>query len=203
MEKINKVSFASIVLNEEKYIERMLESVVGKVDEIVVVDGGSTDNTLRILKDYPQVKVVSKVFNYHFGDQRNFAIQQTKYPWVLMLDADEYIEEDFWKILPDLINQKEYDAFKFKRKNFIDEVFDEKSYPDIQVRLFRRYCRWIYPVHEELVGWKSSKILETHIIHKKDSVRYQQRNKMFSTIGQIFKNDLPEMLVQSKNVSSI
>jgi len=189
---MNKVSFTSIILNEEKYIERMIESVVDKVDEIVIIDGGSTDNTLRILRDYPQVKVVSKVFNYHFGDQRNFAIQQTKYPWVLMLDADEYMEEDFWKILPDLVNQNKYDAFKFKRKNFVDELFDKKNYPDIQVRLFRRYCRWIYPVHEELVGWKNSKVLETHIIHKKDSTRHLYRNRIYEIVSQIFKDDLPK-----------
>jgi len=188
MEKM-KVSFAAIILNEEDYIEKMLNNIIGKVDEIVIVDGGSTDKTLDILKDYPNIKLFEKVFNYHYGDQRNFAIMQTIYPWILMLDADEILENEFWELLPSLINQDKYDAYGIPRKNFIDNKFCEETYPDYQVRLFRRYCRWIYPVHEELVGFKSSKQLNCHILHYKSSERFNYRNSKYELIYKIWEND--------------
>ncbi|HRS26036.1 MAG TPA: glycosyltransferase family 2 protein [Methanofastidiosum sp.] len=188
------VSFVTIVQNEEKYIGRLLDSVIprfkeGLLKEIIVIDGVSRDNTVQVCLE-KGVTVVSHSFNLHFGDQRNFAISLAHYEWILMLDADEVLEEKFWSILPSLVEQQEFDVYAFPRKNYIDDVFDEKSYPDYQYRLFRRFCRWIYPVHEELVGWRNAKKLDVHIIHAKDTAKLNWCNEtLYPLIEKLWKVD--------------
>src|ERR1017187_204584 len=80
-----------ICKNEEARIERALQSLTW-ADEIIIVDGHSTDKTVEIAKKY-----TGKVFIRDwtdFGDQRNFALDQTQYPWVFFLDADEVCSPD-------------------------------------------------------------------------------------------------------------
>jgi len=189
------ISLAVIMLNEEKYIDSFLTNVVfykqrQVVNEVVLVDGLSTDGTVFkcVEKDLP---VIIHPFTFHFGDQRNFAITQTHYSWVLMLDIDEFLEEGLIQLLPVLIKDPIYQAYKIPRKNFIDGVEDTSSYPDLQVRLFKRHCRWIHPVHEELVGWKKAKVLEgLHIIHNKTSERHTQRNRiLYPFLSKLWETD--------------
>ena len=171
------ISGAVLALNEEKIIPGVLDNLRPHVDELIVVDGGSIDSTVNICQ-----KKGAAVYVYsgkrHFGDMRNFAIQQCKGDWILMLDVDEVFSERFYDILPSLVNQTEFDAYKVPRENFIDGKRTE-VYPDYQVRLFRSYCRWIYSVHEECVGWKKGEELgkDCCIIHSKSSERAEFRNE--------------------------
>ena len=89
-----KLSLCIICKNEEKRIERCINSVKGYVDEMIVVDTGSTDKTIDIVK-----KLGAKVFEIEWEDDfakaRNYAISKAKGDWIIFLDADEYvIEED-------------------------------------------------------------------------------------------------------------
>ena len=83
-----KISQAMIVKNEEKNIERALSWGKGVVSEQIVVDTGSTDRTVELAKS-----MGAKVFSFPWRDDfslaRNFAIEKCKYPWIVMLDADE------------------------------------------------------------------------------------------------------------------
>ncbi|MCS6860245.1 MAG: tetratricopeptide repeat protein, partial [Abditibacteriales bacterium] len=85
------LSLCMIVRNEEKFLPQCLESVQGAVDEIVVVDTGSTDSTIEIARRFG-----AKVFHYAWSDDfsaaRNFALAQATGDWVLVLDADEKLE---------------------------------------------------------------------------------------------------------------
>jgi|GEM_PF-2763961 len=184
-----KISGLAIVQNDEKYVARMLQSIMPLVDEMIVLDGGSTDNTAVICKEEGAL-VVPRTFTGHYGDLRNEAIVLSKYPWILMLDADEYLDEDFVHLLPELVRDKRYDAYALARKNIIDgkEVGEGK---DFQLRLFRRYCRWIYAVHEELVGFKAKRELDCGIIHSKDSEKYKVRNESYADISRVNIFDFP------------
>lgn len=77
-----------IVKNEEKHLERCLKSLVNKVDEIVVVDTGSTDKTKEIAREYTE-----KVFEYEwkndFAAARNYSLEKATGDWILVIDADE------------------------------------------------------------------------------------------------------------------
>jgi len=87
------ISLAMIVKNEEKYLGRCLKSAAALVDEIVVVDTGSTDRTIEIAMEHG-----AKIFHFKWCDDfsaaRNYAIEQVSGDWVLVLDADEYFVDD-------------------------------------------------------------------------------------------------------------
>ena len=89
------ISAALIVQNEEKHIGRLLESLVGLADQVVAIDGGSTDRTVEILLSYG-VKVIHIPFSGNFADMRNQAIDACSGDFVLMVDGDdEIVDTDF------------------------------------------------------------------------------------------------------------
>lgn len=85
------ISVFIIAFNEDKIIEKCLQKLTW-ADEIIVVDSGSTDNTVEICKKYG-ARVVYKKFE-NFGLQKQFALNQTKNDWVLSLDADEILSDE-------------------------------------------------------------------------------------------------------------
>ncbi len=98
-----ELSLCMIVRNEERNLRRCLESVKGLVSEIVIVDTGSTDRTLEIAREYTD-KVYSFPFQYvefegamvediDFASARNESLKHATKDWILVLDADEYVEE--------------------------------------------------------------------------------------------------------------
>ena len=94
-----KLSAALIMKNEEEHLPRLLKSLQGKFDEIVVVDTGSTDRSIEIAKEYG-CRVYEKEWN-GFADARNYAISKCTGDWIWHFDADfELEDEEFRKFLP-------------------------------------------------------------------------------------------------------
>jgi glycosyltransferase involved in cell wall biosynthesis len=89
-----RISAFLICKNEEPVIENALKSL-GWADEIIVVDGMSTDRTVEIVKKYTD-KVYQREWT-NFGEQRNFALDKTQYAWVFFLDADEVCSPELIK----------------------------------------------------------------------------------------------------------
>ena len=87
------ISLCMIVKNEEDTIARCINSVKDIVDEIIIVDTGSTDNTLKILKNLNIVPYRFEWIN-DFSAARNYAINAATGDWILFLDADEWIKDD-------------------------------------------------------------------------------------------------------------
>ncbi len=98
-----ELTLSMIVKNEEQYLEGCLESVKNIVDEIVIVDTGSTDNTLEIAKKYN-----SKIYHFDwvndFSAARNFALSKSTGEWILYLDADERLSENSLEELRNIIS---------------------------------------------------------------------------------------------------
>ena len=94
------LTLSMIVKNEEKHLSRCLSSVKDVVDEIVVVDTGSTDKTLEIAESFG-----AKIFHFEWIDDfsaaRNFALSKSNGDWILYLDADEELNSD---CIPELKN---------------------------------------------------------------------------------------------------
>ncbi|WP_182188055.1 glycosyltransferase family 2 protein [Pectinatus frisingensis] len=84
-----KLTACVIIKNEEKNIITYLKHIRPIVDEIVIVDTGSTDNTLNILKSL-RMKFYQYPWHDDFADAKNFAISRASGNWILFLDADEY-----------------------------------------------------------------------------------------------------------------
>lgn len=89
---MKKISLTMIVKNEERCLERCLKSVAPHVDEMIVVDTGSTDNTKGIAKACG-AKVYDYVWENDFAKARNYALSKASGDWHLVLDADEYITQ--------------------------------------------------------------------------------------------------------------
>lgn len=138
-EKADNVSVVIIAQNEGRIISRCLESAAWAA-EIIVVDGGSTDDTVKTALAYG-----AKVFQHKFEgyvEQKNFAISKASNEWVLSVDADEIIEKPLSEeILSAVKNAGAFDGYYIPRKNF---YYTNRFlrfgglYPDRQLRLFRK-----------------------------------------------------------------
>ena len=87
------ISLCMIVKNEEDTIARCLESVKDIVDEINIVDTGSTDQTKEVLKKYTD-RIYDFEWAYDFAKARNYAFQQATKDYILWLDADDVLLQD-------------------------------------------------------------------------------------------------------------
>lgn len=100
-----KLSLCMIVKNEEKNLFRCLTSVKSVVDEIIIVDTGSTDKTIEIAKNFNSIIYHFKWGN-DFSEARNFALSKCSGDWILYLDADEELNEQSQQEILRLINGK-------------------------------------------------------------------------------------------------
>ena len=107
---MEKLSVALITKNEADSVARCLESLKW-VDEIVVLDGYSTDNTVDICRQYTD-KIFQKEFE-SFPIERDFILQKTTNKWVLSVDTDMYFPPEFEKEVCDIFSKTEvmYDGF--------------------------------------------------------------------------------------------
>ncbi len=114
-----------IVKNEEKNIAGCISSAKDIVDEAIIIDTGSTDNTKEIAKGIcKKFRINVKLFDFRWNDDfsaaRNESLKHATKDWVLVLDADEALDDEGIKAIKDLINNKENDAFLFLQKNYTD-----------------------------------------------------------------------------------
>ena len=163
-----EITAVLIALNEEKRLEAALKSVQGLASEIVVVDGGSTDGTVRLAKRYTD-KVFERTWT-NFADQKNFANARATRPWILSLDADERVSPELKEeILALKGGEPSCAGFSIPRQvHYLGRWIRHSGwYPDRKVRLFRAdRARWEGDyVHEELVFSGPVEKLEGSIHH--------------------------------------
>lgn len=143
---LQRISLAIIVRNEGRRLKECLESVKDIVDEIVIVDTGSCDDTVRIAKQYTD-KVYSFPWGNDFSAARNFAIEQTTHEWILSLDADERLDAQAGD-LRCLINQNRYSAYCLPLYA-LKEAGDYREHDRFVVlRLFQRKYQFQGAIHE-------------------------------------------------------
>jgi (heptosyl)LPS beta-1,4-glucosyltransferase len=138
------LSIAIAVYNEEKCIKRCLDSVVDIADEIVVVDGGSTDGTVDIVSRYTdRIIHTDNPVMFHINKQK--ALDACGGMWILQLDADEVVtkelKEEVLRIAGGgLSNSKLINGYFIPRRNYFWGHFMKKGgqYPDYVVRLVKR-----------------------------------------------------------------
>ena len=106
-DKNPSITLCMIVQDEEKNLENCINSVKSQIDEIIVIDTGSKDNTVQIAK-----KLGAKVFNFvwdnNFSAARNFALQQAKGDWILNLDADHIFRSKSQNILKEWVKKTKH-----------------------------------------------------------------------------------------------
>lgn len=144
------LSVIIITKNEEKNIERCLQSVLW-ADEIIVVDDYSTDKTVELCRQFSVTLIQKKWEGY--SKQKEFAAQQASYEWILSIDADEEVTEELRReILSVLSSATAYNGYQIPRKSFFLDKWMKYGgwYPGYQLRLFKKSAFRMNhrPVHE-------------------------------------------------------
>lgn len=124
--------------NEEKNIARCLSSL-SFVDEIILVDMGSTDETVAIAKEF-NARVFQHPYTGFVEPARNFGLAQSKGDWILVVDADEEIPKTLASILLKKKTSTSVNFYRLPRKNIIFGSWIKHSgwWPDYQIRFFRK-----------------------------------------------------------------
>lgn len=153
--KVRGLSLCMIVRNSEKTIKNCLEQAVKYFEDIVIVDTGSTDDTLKIVKEY-----TNRIFEYKWNDDfsaaRNYSVSLALNDWIFVLDSDEVIidfdVEEVRKFLISNLNTpvvgriKRINVFESKETSFYNKYIEWIN------RIFnRKYFSYRGIIHEQIV----------------------------------------------------
>lgn len=133
-----KLSAVIITYNEEEHLEKCLASLTGIADEIIVVDSFSTDRTPEICKAF-NVIFIQHAFEGYI-EQKNYAVAQTNFDYILSLDGDEALSEPLKKSILKTKNNWQFDGYYCNRLNNYCGQWIKHSdwYPDKKLRLFKK-----------------------------------------------------------------
>lgn len=185
-----KLSGVIITYNEARNIERCLQSLINVVDEIVVVDSLSTDDTKTICQKYPVTFIEQEFLGYI--EQKNFALSQAKYDYIVSLDGDEALSKSLQESIMELKNNWKFDGYYCNRlNNFCGQWIRHSDwYPNKKLRVFdRRQAKWtgINPHDQIILKEKNIKIgfLKGDILHwtYQSFSEFNQKTEYFSTIA--------------------
>src|SRR5260221_5512539 len=166
MKKISPDIITALILtyNEEDNIERVLNRLQW-LEGIIIIDSHSTDRTLAIATNYPNVKVYSRTFDTH-ATQWNYGLSLTNSKWILSLDADYILTDDFVnEIQKNLSEDKSAFFTKFKFLVFGKKLLSDNTTP--RPVLFKRQdCIYYDDGHTQRLKINgSSGFFKTHILH--------------------------------------
>lgn len=135
---MNKLSVLVITFNEERNIERCLDSVKDIADEIVVVDSFSTDRTEEICINFNVRFIKQKFLGYI--EQKNFALKHASFDYVLSLDADEALSEELKASIKEEKEEFAHNGYIMNRlTNYCGKWIKHSGwYPDRKLRLFKK-----------------------------------------------------------------
>ena len=175
---MNTISLCLIVKNEESVLEKCLDSVKDIVDEIIIVDTGSTDNTKVISEKY-----YAKIYDFEwcndFSKARNYSFSFATKDYILWLDADDFLPE---------IEIQKLQKLKLTLNKNIDTVTmiyscmrnekDETIFSLRRHRLVKREnnYKWVGKIHEYLAVHGNSIHSDIVVYHKKETVNEGSRN---------------------------
>lgn len=147
---MTKLSAVIITKNEERNIGRCIDSLKGVADDIVVVDSGSDDRTEAICNEKGVRFFVNEWEGYK--EQKNFANNLARYPFILSIDADEALSDALQKAILEVKENKQADGYEMNRMtNYCGKWIRHSGwYPDRKLRLFDR----------EKFAWGGEKIHE-------------------------------------------
>jgi glycosyltransferase involved in cell wall biosynthesis len=160
---------------------------LGFCDEVLVVDSGSDDGTAALAR-----AAGARVIETHwrgFGPQKQFAVEQAAYDWVLCIDADERVSPELAASIHAVLQAPTFSAYRFARSNrFMGRYLRHgEGYPDWSLRLFdRRAARWSGDaVHERVIADGPLGTLAGDLLH--DSAesleRYLDKQNRYSTLA--------------------
>ncbi|MCR4276571.1 MAG: glycosyltransferase family 2 protein [Candidatus Roizmanbacteria bacterium] len=173
-----KLSLCIAVYNEEKNLHYPLDSAIDIADEVIIVDGGSTDRTIEVAKSYgKKIRIINSDNPVMFHKNKQKAIEAAQGEWILQLDADEVLSENLKKEIKSIVWRQtsaveersgknaevnQLVAYNLPRKNWFLTGFLMKGgqYPDYTIRLYKNgFAKFpCKDVHENVEIIQKSKV---------------------------------------------
>jgi len=145
------ISLCMIVKDEEQMLPRCLEAARPAVDEIIVVDTGSTDATMEIARSFG-ARVIERPWTGSFAEPRNVSFDAATSDWIIYLDADEVLVADDVDRLRELTGQTWREAFHLIETSFVGELGDGAAIVNTALRVFRNRPEYRFSgtIHEQI-----------------------------------------------------
>ena len=145
------LSLCMIVKDEEEMLPRCLAAVAPAVDEIVIVDTGSTDRTIEIAREY-SATVIEREWTGSFSDARNASFEAATGDWIIYLDADEVLVPEDTARLRNLTGRTWREAFYLVETSYTGELGDGAAITNNALRVFRNrpHYRFEGRLHEQI-----------------------------------------------------
>lgn len=144
------ISTVIVNLNQAEKLKKCFESLKSFADEIIIVDLGSADKSLKVADEF-NVKIIKHKFEPYVEKVRNFAVSKATGDWILVLDPDEMLGEKIKEELKKVADENKYDAVNIARKNifFGRWIAHTNWWPDKHIRFFKKgHCVWSGKIHE-------------------------------------------------------
>lgn len=201
---MTKISVVLAVFNEEENLKVCLESIKELAWEIVIVDGGSTDKTLEIAKEF-NARIIQTNNPPVFHINKNKAIDAALGDWILQLDADEVVSRELLEEVKRVISKKsDIVGYWIPRKNFFLGRFLSKGgqYPDYTLRLYRRGKGRLpgKDVHEQAKVLGKVDYLKNDLLHRRDK-NFSNYMERFNRYTDLYSRQLREQNVSLNFVS--
>lgn len=166
----NHINISAVIIacNEEKHIADCIKSILPITKDIVLVDSGSTDDTIKIAQS-----IGAKVYHHQwqgYGANKNFGNSKASYDWILSIDADEILDSQLQNEILSLYKKGNV-AYMIKSiVNYDGKWIKHCGWtPDWKLRLFNKHkAKWnLDPVHEKLIYPPNTKLvrLKGQLLH--------------------------------------
>lgn len=148
------LSLCMIVKNEESTLSRCLESVKDIVDEMIIVDTGSTDDTVEIAKRYG-AQIFFYKWDNSFANARNYSLSKASKDWILIMDADdELVSEDKDKVINLITNKNnKLNAYFGETLSYSGDLKNYNIYSNLNIRFIKngKGYKFIGDIHEQII----------------------------------------------------
>ncbi len=191
----NGIAAVLIVKDGAETIGRCIKSLEG-LDDVLIYDTGSADGTPDICRKLGATVVQGPVIRpFHFANARNAALEQSKHPWALTIDADEILKEGSLEIMRTALNTPWKRGFYGTHLNYPpDARKKDEPLPTSRVMLFEKaHWRWKWRIHERLFATsgkaRTDKLSGVVIEHRPKGDRLTRRNQNLELLKISIKED--------------
>lgn len=182
----NSISVTILTKNSEKYLHECLSALV-LFDEIIILDNGSTDDTLNIAKSFHNVKLYEHTF-IGFGALKNLALTYTSNDWILCVDSDEILDEALVKEVLN-VHLEVNTIYSLLRKNY----YNKKLMP---------CCGWENDYVNRLFNKTFTKFNEKHV-HESLITTHAKLKKLKNTFKHYSFSSAEELVAKMQHYSTL